>query len=49
MAYSKSSPYLTTPITNGNVLDVLTPRPFSASAGDQILTINSTYEYRPDL
>jgi len=49
MAYGITSPYLKTGVDNNGVLQVLTPRPISASPGDQILTINSTYEYRPDL
>lgn len=46
--YKASSPYSKTG-TFGNFMDLMEPRPIRASAGDQILTINQTYQYRPDL
>ena len=49
MAYSQYSPYQKTAMNNNGFLDIYTPRPISASPNDQVLTINSTYEYRPDL
>ena len=49
MAYSNTSPYYRTGVNVNRQLETLTPRRISASAGDQILTINTTYEYRPDL
>lgn len=49
MAYNNTSPYYRTGINVNRQLETLNPRPISASVGDQILTINTTYEYRPDL
>ena len=46
--YKSSSPYSKTG-TFGDYLDLLNPKPVPATAGDQILTINQTYQYRPDL
>ena len=46
--YNGDSPYYKTEAF-GNFLDVLEPRRISASPQDQVLTINATYEYRPDL
>ena len=46
--YNADSPYYTTE-NFGNFLDVNERRPVSASPQDQILTINPTYEFRPDL
>lgn len=49
MAYSQYSPYGKTGYNNNGYLGIFTPRPISASPNDQVLTINTTYEYRPDL
>ena len=46
--YNADSPYYTTE-NFGNFLEVIERRPVSASPKDQILTINPTYEFRPDL
>ena len=46
--YSKSSPYYKT-TTYGNFLDVWNPRSFPKLPDDVMFTINSTYQYRPDL
>mgnify|MGYP001322647950 CR=1 FL=1 len=49
MAYSQYSPYGNTPSNSNGYLGILRPRPISAAVNDQVLTINATYEYRPDL
>lgn len=46
--YKKSSPYSKTGV-NGDYLDVMNNRKVSATASDQVLVINQTYQYRPDL
>ena len=46
--YNATSPYSNTGVY-GNYLDVSTPRAVSASQSDQLMTINLTYQYRPDL
>ena len=46
--YNITSPYANTGMY-GNYLDVITPRVVSASQADQVMTINLTYQYRPDL
>jgi hypothetical protein len=46
--YDSVSPYADTG-KFGNYLDVLTPRTITANASDQVITINLTYQYRPDL
>tara|TARA_Y100000114_G_scaffold69669_1_gene63788 strand:+ start:7270 stop:7569 length:300 start_codon:yes stop_codon:yes gene_type:complete len=46
--YNITSPYSNTGMY-GNYLDVLSPRVITASQADQIMTINLTYQYRPDL
>jgi len=46
--YNNDSPYYKTK-TFGNYLDVLEPRPISASPSDQMLVVNATYQFRPDL
>ena len=46
-SYSTSSPYSKTG-KFGEYLDVMNPRRVTASAGDQILVRNQTYQCRPD-
>jgi hypothetical protein len=46
--YKSNSPYSQTG-NYGNYLDVLNYRSITPSSNDQIMTINSTYQYRPDL
>lgn len=46
--YSATSPYSQTGLF-GNFLDVMKYRSITPSTNDQILVINSTYQYRPDL
>ena len=46
--YSSLSPYYTTGY-NQFYLDVMTDRPFPWENDDQIMVINQTYQYRPDL
>lgn len=47
-SYKTSSPYSETSVF-GNYLDVLEYRSITPSSNDQVMTINSTYQYRPDL
>ena len=48
--YSKSSPYRkTNTFGNGQFLDLLAYTPVSKRADDVSFTINSIYQYRPDL
>lgn len=47
-AYSKSSPYYSTSLTNG-YLDVLNFRDLPIEKDDVIFEITNTYENRPDL
>ena len=46
--YSTLSPYYTTGY-NQFYLDVMTDRPIPPENDDQIMIINQTYQYRPDL
>lgn len=46
--YKNTSPWYTTEISN-NYLDILSIRPVSAEPDDFLYTIESQYEYRPDL
>lgn len=46
--YQNTSPWYTTEISN-NYLDILSIRPVSAEPDDFLYTIESQYEYRPDL
>lgn len=46
--YTKTSPWYTTNITN-NYLDILNIRAVSAEVDDFLYTIESQYQYRPDL
>ena len=46
--YSKTSPYYTTD-TYGNFLDVMSYRSIPALVDDVVYTIDTIYEYRPDL
>lgn len=46
--YSSNSPYFETSRANG-YLDVMTDRPIPKQSDDQIIEINQTYQYRPDL
>ena len=48
--YNKSSPYATTnAFGNGQFLDLLVYRPITKQADDVQFTINTIYQYRPDL
>lgn len=47
-AYDATSPYFTTPI-NVFGLTPMVNRPIPKNADDQLIVINQTYEYRPDL
>ena len=46
--YNSTSPYYLTP-TRQFYLDVMTNRAIPRQTDDQILEINQTYQYRPDL
>lgn len=46
--YKNTSPWYNTEITN-NYLDILSIRPVSAEPDDFLYTIESQYQYRPDL
>ena len=46
--YNITSPYAETGMY-GNYLDVLTPLIITPAQSDQVMTINLTYQYRPDL
>lgn len=46
--YSKTSPYYNTPFTGG-FLDIANIPTIPKLAGDVIIEINKTYQYRPDL
>lgn len=46
--YSRTSPYYSTPITNG-YLDLLEFRDLAVEADDILWTVTKKYEYRPDL
>lgn len=46
--YKSTSPYSETGVY-GNYLDVLEYKNITPSSNDQVMTINSTYQYRPDL
>jgi len=46
--YKNSSPYYTTPITNG-YLGVLTYRQIPAERDDILFNVTKNYEHRPDL
>jgi hypothetical protein len=46
--YSNTSPWYNTQTTQ-DYLDILTIRPVSADADDFLYTIESQYQYRPDL
>lgn len=46
--YSKTSPYFTTPITNG-YLDVMEFRDLPNERSDTLFEVTATYENRPDL
>jgi hypothetical protein len=48
LGYSRYSPYSNTELY-GNFLDVTTIPPIVPNLDDVTLTINKTYEYRPDL
>ena len=47
-SYSRYSPYANAPLY-GNFLDVLTIPDIPATYEDVKMTVNKTYEYRPDL
>ncbi len=47
-SYSSTSPYFDTPFEQF-FLDVMTNRPVPREVDDVLFTINSTYQYRPDL
>ena len=46
--YQKTSPYYTTPNTNG-YLDVIKPRDITAEVDDIEFVVPKDYEYRPDM
>ena len=46
--YAQTSPYFETAKTAG-YLDVMKDRPIPKQVDDQIIEINQTYQYRPDL
>lgn len=46
--YSKHSPYFSTE-RFGQFLDVMVNRPIPKNTMDRVYTINSVYQYRPDL
>lgn len=46
--YGSLSPYRNTPVT-GNYLSVMVNRPIPKEADDQLITLNETYNLRPDL
>lgn len=46
--YSKTSPYYTTPVTNG-YLDVMEFRDLPNERNDTLFEVTATYENRPDL
>ena len=46
--YSAASPYFTTEISD-NFLDIMNTRRIPKLSSDQIITINETYQYRPDM
>ncbi len=48
VTYSASSPYAATGLY-GQFLDVMTPRPITKLASDQLFTIEATYNLRPNL
>lgn len=47
--YQSTSPYYNTPITQGGYLEVANLPTIPKLAGDVIVQINKTYQYRPDL
>jgi Base plate wedge protein 53 len=47
--YTKTSPYYNTNTFGGKFLDLLVYRKIDKQADDVNFTINSTYQYRPDL
>lgn len=47
--YPATSPYNDTNVVNNLYLDVMQARDIPALATDTFITINSTYEFRPDL
>jgi hypothetical protein len=46
--YSATSPYFTTPYAQF-YLDNMVNRPFPKENDDNVITLNQTYQYRPDL
>ena len=48
VTYKRTSPYYSTP-SFGSFLDVLDYRPITKQPTDVVYTINSTYQFRPDL
>jgi hypothetical protein len=46
--YNSTSPYYLTGF-NQYYLDVMTDRPIPKESDDQVIVINQTYQYRPDL
>ena len=47
--YDNNSPYANTEFVNGQYLDILSIRPVPAYDDDILYTIESQYQYRPDL
>tara|TARA_R110002153_G_scaffold55792_13_gene154651 strand:- start:2164 stop:2469 length:306 start_codon:yes stop_codon:yes gene_type:complete len=47
--YTSSSPYFDTPVVNKTYLGVMVNRPIPKKVDDLLMTINETYNLRPDL
>ena len=47
--YTSNSPYFDTPVVNQTYLGVMVNRPIPKLADDLLMTINETYNLRPDL
>ena len=46
--YKSTSPYYSTPMLDGKFLDIMNNRSIPLLANDKYITINATYQYRPD-
>jgi len=49
MAYTSASAYFETPVINGQYLGVMVDRPIPKLIDDLSMTLNETYNLRPDL
>lgn len=47
--YPQTSPYYSTGVVSNKYLDVMVGRPFPNLPSDIYITLNQTYEYRPDM